>query len=441
MLSDCWKDPKLPSGRITKSAVDALEKGARDSFLWDDELRGFGVKITPAGKRSYVYQYRLGGRESPTKRWTIGGHGSPWTPKTAREEAERIGRLVGQGVDPVEAERQRRRIAATLGFKDYVDHFTKEYLMTEWGDSWALAKRRLEMYAVPELGSKPLPSIRAADITPIFDKVRNQPALAANLYAVMRKLFNWAARRDDIDRSPMEKMDAPRGVKPRKRVLTPDELRALWLATFKLDAPFGAFVRLLILTLQRRSEVAGLSWAELSSKEKIWRLAGERAKNDADHLVPLNALAVAELDALGGKRKGLIFTTTGETPISGFSKLKKRLDIEMLGELQKIADARAEADGEDKEVVTIPRWVIHDIRRTGTTQLQALGIPIEVTERVINHLSGETAGIRGVYNLYEYLPEKKRALDAWGAHLAGLIQGQKIRRSLRHAPASADNDH
>lgn len=411
----------MGSGRITKTAVDALQRGPRDTFLWDDELRGFGVKITPAGKRSYVYQYRLGGRESPTKRWTIGGHGSPWTPKTARDEAERLGRLVGQGIDPNEAERERRRIASTLGFKDYVDTFSEGYLEIEWGDSWKLAKRRLEMYAVPELGSRPLPEIRASEITPIFDKVRSKPALAANLYAVMRKLFNWAEKRDDIERSPMAKMEAPRGVKARKRVLSPDEIVALWRATYKLDAPFGPFVRLLIITLQRRSEVAGLLRLELHHNEQIWRLPGERAKNEADHIIPLNALAVAEFDGLGWKRKGLLFTTTGKTPISGFSKLKIRLDALMLAEMQKLLDKRADEEGEKRAPAVIPRWVIHDIRRTGTTQMQALGIPIEVTERVINHLSGETAGIRGVYNLYEYLPEKRRALDAWGAHLQAAI--------------------
>jgi site-specific recombinase XerD len=427
----------MATGKITKRAVDAVQPGPSDAFLWDDELRGFGLKVTPSGKRSYVYQYRIGGRGAKTKRWTIGSHGSPWTATTARAEAERLALLVGQGVDPVEAERVRRKQAETLGFKDYVDTFTDAYLKTEWGDSWPLAKRRLEMYAVPLLKDRPLPEIRAGEIVAIFDKVRDKPALARNLHAVLRKLFNWAEKRDDINVSPMHKIDPPAGAKARKRVLNDDELLALWRATYSLNDPFGPFVRTLVCTLQRRSEVAGLAWPELAHNEQLWRLPGERAKNDADHLVPLNALATAELDLLGWKRRGLLFTTTGKTPISGFSRMKGILDAKMLVELQRIYDERADLAGEPAEKAVIPAWRLHDIRRTGTTRMQGLGVQIEVTEKVINHLSGETAGIRGVYNLWEYLDEKRRALDAWGGWLDNLVSGRTADNVVPIAAARA----
>ena len=382
--------------------------------------------MTPAGKRSYVYQYRVGGRGAKTKRWTIGSHGSPWTPTTARTEAERLAMLVGQGIDPVDAEKQRQRQAATLGFQSYVDTFADGYLKTEWGDSWPLAKRRLEMYAVPALKDRPLPAIRGHEITAILDKVRDRPALARNLHAVLRKLFNWAERRDDIELSPMHKIDAPSAVKARKRVLSEDELLALWRATYRLNDPFGAFVRMLIVTLQRRSEVAGIVWAELSHNEQLWRLPGERSKNEAEHLVPLSPLGVAELDAMKWKRRGLLFTTTGKTAVSGFSRMKRSLDAKMLVELQRIYDERAEGIGEAADRAAIAPWRLHDIRRTGTTRMQGLGVQIEVTEKVINHLSGETAGIRGVYNLWAYLDEKRRALDAWSSWLETLIAGRSV---------------
>lgn len=420
----------MATGRITKRSVDAVQAVASDTFLWDDELRGFGLKVTPAGKRSYVYQYRLGGRGAKTKRWTLGSHGSPWTATTARAEAERLALLVGQGVDPVEAERVRRKQAETLGFTDYVTAFTEGYLKTEWGDSWPLALRRLEMYAVPILKDRPLPDIKGGDVVAILDKVRDKPALARNLHAVMRKLFNWAERRDDIPVSPMHKIDPPAGAKARKRVLNEDELLALWRATYVLNDPFGGFLRVLIATLQRRSEVAGLPWSELNQGTALWHLPGERAKNDADHLVPLNALAVAELDVLAWKRKGLLFTTTGKTAISGFSRMKRSLDAKMLVELQRIFDERSEATGEDVERAVIPAWRLHDIRRTGTTRMQGLGIPIEVTERVINHTSGETAGLRGVYNLWEYSDEKRAALEAWSIWLSQLIAGSLESRNV-----------
>ncbi len=415
----------MASGKITKRSVDAAAANERDTFLWDDELRGFGLKVTPAGKKSYVFQYRLGGRETKTRRWTIGGHGSPWTPASARAEAERLGKLVGQGIDPVEADRQRKREAVTLEFGAYLDTFRDNYLRTDWGSSWLQAYRQLQMHVLPSLRGMTLPAIGKTEINSVFDKLKDRPALARNVWAALAKMMSWATiQRGDLSVNVMAAMEPPAGASARKRVLSPDEVLALWRATLKLDEPFGAFVRLLLITLQRRSEVAGIAWKELSHNEGVWRLPGERAKNGVDHLVPLPSLAMAELEALGWKHRGLAFTTTGKTPISGFSKLKKRLDGLMLLELQKIEEERAEAAGEKPHEVTLEPWRLHDLRRTGTTRMQALKISIEVTERVINHhQGGEAAGIRGIYNQYEYQDEKTRALQAWSDWLEHLISG------------------
>jgi integrase len=415
----------MASGKITKRSVDAVAPGTRDIFLWDDELRGFGLKVTPKGKRSYVFQYRMGGREAKTKRWTIGGHGSPWTATSSRQEAERLAKLVGQGVDPVEADRQRKRDAATLEFGAYLETFRDNYLKPNWGSSWPQAYRRLEMYALPTLRGVPLTSIDKPLINSIFDKLADRPALARNVWTALSKLMTWATKqRGDLATNVMASMDPPAGAAARKRVLSDDELLALWRATHRLNQPFGEFVRLLLVTLQRRNEVAGIWWKELSHNEGLWRLPGERTKNSLDHLVPLPTLATAELEALGWKHRGLAFSTTGKTPISGFSKLKKKLDGYMLEELQKIADERAEEAGEEPETVTLNPWRLHDLRRTGTTRMQRLGISIEVTERVINHhQGGEAAGIRSIYNLYEYQDEKTRALQAWSDWLKQLVNG------------------
>lgn len=414
----------MAKAKITKRTVDALAPGAKDQFFWDEELKGFGLKITPAGKRTYVLQYRMGGRGTPTKRWTIGGHGSPWTPTTARTEAERLLQLVAQGVDPVDDARRREREAVTLGFAAYLDIFRDGYLKTDWGDSWAQAYRQLEMHVLPTLKAMTLPAITKTDINTVFDKLKGRPALARNVWAVLTKLMTWAARRGDIEANLMASMDPPVGVAARKRVLDDDEILAFWRATYFLGEPFGAFFRLLLITIQRRSEVAGLWWKEAGHNEGLWRLPGERAKNGLDHLVPLSSLATIELAALGWKHRGLVFTTTGTTPISGFSRLKLRLDKLMLVELQKIIDERADKAGEDPHKAEMDRWRLHDLRRTGTTKLQRLGFPIEVTERVINHhQGGEAGGIRGIYNLYAYQDEKTRALQAWADWLNQLVTG------------------
>lgn len=414
----------MPRVKITKRALDALPTPATaDAYHWDTSQegpQGFGVRVTPKGVKSFVYQFRLKGRAA--RRITLGRYGA-LTPDKARKIALDHSYSVARGEDPVAAQQKRSRDAATLGFKPYVDRFVDGYLEAEWPDSWQDAKARLTNHVVPLLGAKALPEITSTDIGDVIDPLRSQRALARNVYVLLKLLFDWAAapERRDIDRSPMAGMKAPPAPRSRKRVLSPDEIIAAWRASYSLPSPQGEFIRLLFATLQRRNEVAGLAWPELGHNEQLWRLPGERAKNNEDHLVPLNALAIAELDGFGWKRRGLVITTTGATGISGFSKLKKRLDDAMLPILQEIADKRADALGEDRHPVTMERWTLHDIRRSGTTALQALGVVVEVTERVINHRSGEVSGIKKVYNLWAYEPEKRDALNRWGSYLERLI--------------------
>lgn len=409
--------------KITKRNVDAAPVPAHnDAYFWDTELKGFGLRVTPKGVRSYVVQYRLAGR--PAKRMTIGVHGSPWTPEKARGYAEEILYDVKRGGDPAHEAKQRAREAVDLEFSKYVETFTEHYLKSEWQDSWADAKRQIELHVLPHLKGRPLPKIEKHEIAAVIRKLKDRPALARNTHAVLRKMFAWAVDEGDLKASPMP--SAPPLVKARKRVLTPDEIVAAWKASYQLNQPMGQFVRMLFATLQRRSEVAGMPWAELRETGSMWHQDGERVKNDLDHLVPLNTQAIDTIDEVRGganrwPRKGFVFTTTGKTAISGFSKIKKKLDREMLPILQQLADKRAAALGEEPELVFLTPWRLHDIRRTGTTTMQALGVPIEVTEKVINHKSGETAGIRGVYNLHAYTDEKRQALEAWGSHLKRLV--------------------
>ena len=413
----------MAQGKLNKRTIDALEKAERDVFLWDDELSGFGLKVTPAGSKVFLYQYRLGGRGSKTRRWTIGRYSSPWSPAQARTEAERLAILVAQGVDPVAAQKERERIQNTKSFSAYVETYAEGYLEPEWGKSWQQAKRTLELHVIPVLKDKPLPDIGAEHVHQVLDRLRNRPGLQRSTWAVLSSLFRWAEKRDDIGKSPMAKIDPPSGAKPRKRVLTPDELIAIWRASYSLEAPRGALVRLLMITLQRRSEVAGLQWTELSKAKALWHLNGERSKNGLDHLVPLSALAMAEIDRIKWRTRGLVLpSSTGKTPVSNFSDMKAALDAAMLPILQELADAAADERGEEPHEVKLAPWRLHDLRRTGTTNLQALGFQIEVTERVINHhQGGEASGIRGIYNLHDYHGEKARALEAWAQHLMGLF--------------------
>lgn len=404
----------MPTGRVSKQAVDAAPAG----FLWDDTLKGFGLRVTAAGARSYVYQYRLGGREAGTRRVTIGTHGSPWTPATAREEAKRLSILVGQGVDPMDADRERRRQSVDLAFASYVELFHRHYLIKEWKRAdGALAM--LQRDAVPVLGKRPLPALRRADFTELWDRLAGRPATARLMHATLGRMFRWAIERGDLDHSPLAGAAAPRPVKSRDRVLSDWELAAAWEGAELIGEPFCNLFRLLILTGQRREEVAALRWNELDRAAALWTLPADRAKNDQRHMVPLAPAVVVILDDIAGAEhwpsSGLLLTTNGRSPVSGFSRAKDRLDMAM-------AEREAErAHGESRESRPIEPWRTHDLRRTLATGMQQLGVRFEVTEAVLNHVSGSRSGVAGVYQRHSWAEEKRVALLAWADRVAELV--------------------
>lgn len=399
----------MPTARVTKHTVDSVSPGPKDVFLWDDEIRGFGLRTTSTGAKSYVLQYRMGGRESPSRRYTIGRHGSPWTPQTARKEAERLLILVHQGIDPVQAEHERRRQAVDLAFDAYVETFVELYLKKRW-KQWAQGAGILRREAVPVLRQKPLPAIKRSDLSLIWDRAQDRPAIARLTHAALRKLFRWAVSRGDLDRSPLEGVEPPPAVPARERVLNDDELAVIWRGCDELGFPFGSLYRLLLLTGQRREEVASLDWRELSRKERLWTLPSSRAKNKKPNLVPLSDPSIEVLDQLAGGESwpdsGLVFSTTGKTAPSGFSKAKRRLD-------DYVDRANGGQSGEP--------WRVHDLRRTVATGLQRLGVRIEVTEAVLNHVSGSRGGIVGVYQRHDWRNEKAAALDLWSSHLRRIV--------------------
>lgn len=398
----------MATGKITKRAVDnARPAGPHDTFLWDDELRGFGLKVTPAGSRSFVYQYRLGGREAKTRRWTIGAYGSPWTPSTARAEAERLAKLVGQGIDPAAADRERRRQAVDLAFNTYSAKFAESCIGFGWR---RMVERTFRLHAVPSLGTKALPLITRADISELLDRIPSeQQALRRNTFAVLRRLFRWAVGRGDLERSPLEGMETPAAVKARDRVLDDHELRRVWLASAGAGKLFGPIVRLLIITGQRREEVTGLSWNEINRENRTWTLPGERSKNREANVIPLSDLAVGILDQVAGSerwpKRGIVFATSGGKVFAMHAKGKARLD--------KLVDS----DGHPP----LPHWRLHDLRRTLATGLQRLGVRFEVTEAVLNHLSGSRSGVAGVYQRHNWTEEKRAALAAWDSFIRAII--------------------
>jgi integrase len=234
-----------------------------------------------------------------------------------------------------------------------------------------------------------------------------------------RAAFAWAVKRGAVRVNPFADLPVAKGIAKRERVLSDAEIAEIWCAAGDVASPYGTIVRLLILTGQRRGEVAGMTWGEISEDMAIWTLPGERTKNGAAHTVPLSASARELLKALlsddANERRGLVLPGALGTPFAGWSKAKRALD-------NATKDARAKTAA--GACLSPPPWSLHDLRRTVATGLQRLGVRLEVTEAILNHISGSRGGIAGVYQRHDWAAEKRAALDAWAAHVVSIVKGR-----------------
>jgi integrase len=433
----------MPSIKISKATVDDAQPGDADRTYWDKAIAGFGLKVTPAGRKVYLYRYRIAspGQAAKTQpvTLTIGKHGD-LTPDQARDRAKELAGKVAVGVDP-RAEDRRERIEAEAAARretdlaldrkadQWLDHY--EHEKERRPSSVSQAKLVVRRHLKPALRSKPLPEIGKPDIQSIIEAIPvRQKAMRRAVFAYASILFGWAASSGYIDRNPLQDMNKPPAPKARERVLTDEELAAVWRGAAELPKPFGPFYRLLILTGQRRDEVATLNWADLDRAAATWTIPADRAKNGRAHIVPLTPQVIAELDVLAGSslqwpRSGLVLTTTGRTPISGFSKAKTALD-DLIGEATAAAGGKSMAD-----------WRVHDLRRTLATGLQRLGVRFEVTEAVLNHISGSKGGVAGIYQRHDWKDEKRAALTAWANHVERLLSGAPKSNVIQLAEARA----
>lgn len=404
-------------GRITGDTVKAAIAGVRDLFLWDDRLPGFGLKVTPTGTKVFILQYRMGGRGHKTRRFKI-GTSARWKAEQARAEAKRLLSDVDRGIDIGAKVRDERRIAVDLAFKGYVTSFAQTTLKAEWPKSWQDAKRCLEIHAVPHLGEKPLPDVTTDDVRRLLKRLDSRPATRRNLFATLSYMFNKSVRDGLIAESPLKALDPPAPVAERSRALGDDELRWFWSALEQEARPYRDAVELLALLGQRRSEVGELPWSELSRERREWHLSAKRSKNGCENIIPLTDAMLARFDALAGgtkwPRSGLVFPSREGTPISGWSKFKRRLDLN-------IAKAAKEAGAE------LEPWKLHDLRRTVATHMQRLGIRHETIEHLLNHREKARTGIAKVYQTHDFKPEKLTALQRWEAELDRIVTGAEAR--------------
>ena len=234
-------------------------------------------------------------------------------------------------------------------------------------------------------------------------------------------MYAWAVKRDLVPENPFAAVPMESRDVARDRVLTDAELGDVWRAAGALGWPWGPYFRLLLLTLQREAETAGLAWAELSPDLALWELPGRRTKNGKPHLVHLAEPARAILRSvprLAGSP--LVFTTTGRTPVSGFSSAKLRLDAAIAADRAK----RAAEAGDGHAPPPLAPWRVHDFRRTGVTVLARKGIRWEVADRLLNHVGGAIRGVAAVYQRHDFLAEREAALTTWAAHVLAVGEGE-----------------
>jgi integrase len=442
---------------LTPLAIEKAKSGASRREIPDGGCKGLYLVIQPSGAKSWAFRYRLLGQP---KKLTLGPvysrarkHGASHlgeegdepehavinqanTLAGARELAAAAARQVAKGLDPArkkerdKAEARQTAENALALDRDTVEAvarlFIEKHARANTKDrSWLEAARIIGLRPDPaddtklirtetggevlsRWGSRNIHDIGRRDVHDLLDAIKDRgaPVVANRTLSHIRKMFNWAVQRDILAVSPCAGVSKPSVETSRDRVLGDDELRLVWLAAERIGWPFGPVVQMLILTLQRRVEVAGMHRKELH--ERSWVIAKERSKNGQAHEVPLSAAALdllASMPTIG--KAGIVFTVTGDAVIRGFSRAKERLDAEIL-----------KLRGEP-----LRPWTFHDLRRTGASGMARLGVRLEVIEKVLNHTGGSFRGVAGVYQRHSYADEKRAALELWARHVLSIVEG------------------
>lgn len=424
--------------KLSKTTIEAIQPGERDIYLWDSVLGRFGVRVTPADARIYLIQYRAkmpsGG--SKTRRVVIGYHGRPWTVDQARAEARQLLAKVDLTQDPF-ADREAARatqaeaiLQAAGRERDTVRAVVDRYIELRESQSRSVVEtaRLLRRGPSAEWGDRHIGEIRRSDVADLIDKLSlRSPAIARSTFAVVRPFFGWCLERDLIERSPCDGFRAPPRPKARERVLADDELRLAWLGADRLSGTFGQIVKLLLLTGQRRGEVAGMLWSELDLEAGIWRLPGERTKNGRAHEVDLSRQALAVIKSVPRTGPHLFPGRGLDAAATGFSATKRQLNRRV-----REAGALLPVDADQPPLPSAATWRLHDLRRTAATGMAGMGVAPHVIERILNHVSGAQGGLVGVYQRHEYRPDRRAALFAWADRVEEIVSGQPVPSNVTH---------
>jgi integrase len=363
---------------LTDRFCDRAKPQGPQTDYFDETVSGLALRVS-VDRKTWTLHFSspINGKRA---RMTLGTYPAA-SLAAARTKALEAKALVEEGRDPRGAAKDTFQAIA----EEYMRRDGKKLRNRDWEES---ALRRL---VYPALGHKLIAEIKRTELVRLLDKIEdeNGPVQADRTLAVIRKIMNWYASRSDDFRSPIVRGMARTKSKERARdrILTDEEIRAIWATK---DGVFVAFVRFLLLTAARRNEASDLAWAEIEGGD--WTLPAARNKTKVDLIRPLSRAAMEVIEAL--PRQGpFVFTTNGTKPIAAFSGFKRKLDREL----------------------GIEGWTLHDCRRTARSLMSRAGVASDHAERCLGHVIG---GIRGVYDRHEYHREKAHAFEA----LAALIE-------------------
>jgi integrase len=394
--------------KLTARTVETFKPPATGRVeLWDSSLPGFGIRITDKGSRSWVLMYRMTGG-GPKRRMTLGTY-PMLSLAEARQGAGEALQMVERGVDPAAEKKAAAKragpSAALVRSADTVASVAAEYLErharrnTRRPDEVA---RLFRLHLLPTLGDRDITTVTRRDIRDLIDRIidAGKPVQANRVQAATHALLVWAVGREIIEINPAAGLRRQTKETARDRVLTNDELRAVWNAIDGLGYPAGPLFKLLILTAARRDEVRKMRWSEIDFQKGVWTLPADRSKNGVAHSIPLSTVArevLGEMPRFPGV--DYVFSAKG----SGYCYTN----------LQK-------PKGAIDRITGVTRWTLHDLRRTAATGMGELGISGETIARVLNHSERAIAGVTSRYARADHSASKREALEAWAQHVLKL---------------------
>jgi integrase len=410
---------------LTDRLLNTLEiaEGRKDRLIFDSACPGLAVRLTKRGTRAFLVQWT--DRTTRRKvREPLGVWGGI-TIEQARIAARAHLGEVAKGLDPI-AERHKKRAAAERERSEL--ELTLDTLLSQWATVHLTHRRpryaaeavRSVRHAFAKQLTEPAARLSRAQTVAVLDEIvaQGNPISAGRAMAYARACYSWAEKRGMVPLNPFRNLPVSAGVSERERVLSDDELRDIWAAAAAMPDPFGPFYQIAILTLQRREEVAGMRWSEMSADRRTWIIPGARMKNGKPHDVHLSDPACEVLNKLPRHRGyDLVLSTTGRSSISGFSRAKRALDAAILKDRDK-----SSAKAEDGSIALLLPWRLHDLRRTGVSTLARLGIDSIVADKLLGHQASKLRGVAAVYQRHGFAEERRRALEVWGAHVLDLAK-------------------